>query len=709
MRNARHSPTPATGAPDPMAEAVRHFQAGRPAEAERALRGLLARQPEHPGALGLMGALALQGGKPQAAEQFLRQSLAHAPGNAVTHMNLGNALSAQGRRDEGLAAFREAVRLAPGNADVQLNLGIALLNAGRADDALKPLRKAARKLAGNPMAQMNLGIAEARAGDGRASLQAFRRAEKLAPDHPGVLVNHALALSEHGKAGDAVTRLDKALARSPGNRDLLYMLAQVYRRAEDGWNELQALKRVVEVDPSYAPAHVNLGLLQSERGRLDEAEHHAREAVRLGPNEVEPLLNLVDILHGTGRMDDAEHLLRDRLETCPAHARGRLLCRLAALRQSAGAFDEARPLLAKARAAGDPEFDTFLHLTADQGLEAGDLDEAAAEVADGLDTRPLDDRKRARLLFALADHALRGGDPDAAFGYLERANALSDARFRETPKDLTDLTDALIETFAAGGFDAFAGFGDDTDVPVFVVGLPRSGTTLVEQIIAAHPAANGAGELTNISVTATELQARHGCASPYPGAVREITAKQSRILAREYLAAIEPLMRTAKRVVDKMPANYFHLGLIAVLFPNARVIHCRRDPVDTCLSMYQRHFAGRQPYAYSQEKLAHLYREYDRLMAHWKAVLPLPIHDVVYEEMVADPETQARRLVEACGLSWDARCLAFQNAANPVRTASSWQVRQPIYRTAVKRWKAYEGYLQPLIRSLGEHADTETS
>jgi hypothetical protein len=236
---------------------------------------------------------------------------------------------------------------------------------------------------------------------------------------------------------------------------------------------------------------------------------------------------------------------------------------------------------------------------------------------------------------------------------------------------------------------------------VFIVGMPRSGTSLVEQILASHPNVFGAGELRDLQRLAEELPARVGAKEAYPACLVRLDGSAACALADEYLERIGRRSGAALRVTDKMPLNFLHLGLIAALFPRARIVHCIRDPLDVCVSCYCQDFQGGPNFLWDLTDLGKFHGEYERLMAHWGSVLPLPILEVVYEELVDNLEAVSRRLISFCGLDWDDRCLAYHQNARAVRTASLVQVRQPVYKSSVGRWRHYAPHLRPLLEALG--------
>jgi len=290
-----------------------------------------------------------------------------------------------------------------------------------------------------------------------------------------------------------------------------------------------------------------------------------------------------------------------------------------------------------------------------------------------------------------------------AFEHFERGNKLRPTFF-EPEKQVANF--AALKKLFSGEFLASAPKSDmDTEVPLFIAGMPRSGTTLVEQILASHPLVYGAGEISDMGRLVGELAQGHYGAKGYPDCFRTLDRQALNILARKYLESVQKLAPEAQRITDKMLTNFQHLGLIALLFPKARVIHCKRDPRDTCLSIYFHSFPWNNLYAHNLEHLGIYYRQYAELMEHWHNVLDIPILDIQYEELVGDQEGWTRRLVEFAGLPWDDHCLAFHKSKRPVTTMSYDQVRRPIYTSSVARWRHYQDHLGPLNRALGMDDD----
>lgn len=319
------------------------------------------------------------------------------------------------------------------------------------------------------------------------------------------------------------------------------------------------------------------------------------------------------------------------------------------------------------------------------------------------DMRPDD---RSRLYFAIGNLFDKQGRWTEAFSNYESGNQLRkeiEARRGVVfdPEAHRHEVDQIIRFFTKDYFTRVASHGVDSELPVFIVGMPRSGTTLAEQILASHSKVFGAGELQNIPLLIHRLGQRlRSRPFIYPQSLQAFNAHITSAVAADYLKELRRLDANAARIVDKMPFNFLHLGLIATLFPKARIIHCRRDPIDTCLSCYFQNFGNPAPFTLDLRHLGLYFREYERLMAHWAAVLPMPIFDLRYENLIDDQETVSRELIAFCGLEWEPQCLRFHETNRPVRTASVAQVKQPVYRRSIGRWQRYEAHLRPLFEVL---------
>ncbi|MER9603899.1 sulfotransferase [Mesorhizobium sp. M0140] len=512
------------------------------------------------------------------------------------------------------------------------------------------------------------------------------------------LLNQAYALQQAQRLDEAQDLCLRVLARTPNHPLALYILGTLYQRYDDEM-ALRYFARAVGEEPKNPYYHLSLGEAYVKVSEYSPAIKHMLYALELQPRLIEVLCalgraytkfdkpdlalplyekalkinrdhpkvraGLASALSGLGRMDEAAAFLKEAI--------GRRIDVPAAyhdLVQTKKFTEEPEELQSILRELGNPKLDPD---------GAYKLHHAAGKV--------LNDLKRYSEAF---DHFNRG---KRASGYTFDINL-----YRR-------WIDSLIETFTPDFLAARAGYGNPSEVPVFVVGMPRSGTTLTEQICASHPDVQGAGELNKLRRVANAIGLKTSSAGDLSRPVMSVTQDLSRKLAEEHLSYLREWAPAALRVVDKMPHNFEMIGLIGLLFPNARIIHCRRDAIDNCVSCFVQSFNKGHSYNTDLRILGLYYREYDRLMRHWNEVFPGLIFENRYETLVEDQEAQSRRLIDYLGLPWDDACLRFFDRDGSVNTPSRWQVRQPIYKSSVKRWKNYENEIQTLIDALGDLAD----
>jgi tetratricopeptide (TPR) repeat protein len=591
----------------------------------------------------------------------------------MIHNNLGNALRLQGEPDEALTHFRRAVALNPDLAEAHSNLGQLFLERYRREPALAHCREAVRLRPNFPEAHNNLGNALRDLGRLAEARACYTRALQLNPGLALTYSNMGQALQEEGHLPEAIGWYQQGLERDPDSARIHCNLASALEEQEDFDGAAARYLHALRLQPDYAEAHNGLGFVRHEQGQYQEALEHYRAVLRLKPDFATGHCNLGNILEEMGSLDEALANFREALRHDPDHA-------------------VAWSLLA-----------TMLR---------GRLPDEDREAMERLLARPhLAPGKRLALHLGLA-HVLdaRGAYPQAA-EHLRRGNALCRGLWQKQgraydPEAHARHVDALIRAFSPEFFARTRGFGLGTEVPVFVVGLPRSGTTLTEQILASHSRVHGAGELTYLRDSLESLPAAlpwtSGSIRATPGlpeCLDRLTRSAAQQVAQWHLTRLFNLNADALRVVDKMPDNYLYLGLIATLFPRARIIHCRRDLRDVAVSCWMTNFRHIR-WAADPEHIAARFREYRRLMDFWRKVLPVEAFVIDYEEMVADFEGVARRLIAWCGLEWEDACLDFHKTHRPVRTASVTQVRQPIYTRSVARWRHYEQDLAALFREL---------
>jgi tetratricopeptide (TPR) repeat protein len=478
-------------------------------------------------------------------------------------------------------------------------------------------------------------------------------------------VDRARALLAGGDAAQAEAMCRELLAAGPDDAGAAELLGDIAMKRLDLDEARARYLECAERCPDDARFHFLAGRVEAMQGRFDAALPRFDRALQLKPGD------------------------RDATEW------------LAMIREWNGEFSEARAALAPFVAART-ETAVMAEVQAKLEIRQQRHRDAVAILARHLEGKlDADDRHRLGHLAGSAYEKL--GAYDDAFAAHAAANRAAARPY--DPADLAGLTNRLRAVFTRERLAALPRPAAPSAVPVFVAGMPRSGTTLVEQIIDAHPSAHGAGEIGDIQRTANTMQADIGSIDPYPECAADLEAEDVERLSARYLEHLAALAPGAQRVVNKSLDNWQTLGLIAVLFPRATIIHCRRDPRDTCVSCFMSNIlAQRYPYVKDLRHLGLAYRQYERLMGHWQRELDLEILDVTYEALVDDLESHARRIIEACGLPWDERCLRYHESGRVVKTLSYDQVRRPIYRSSIGRYRHYERHLGPLLEALANDA-----
>ena len=679
-----------------VAQAVQLHQLGRLAEAEALYRQALALDRDDPDAIHFLGLIAHQRGENARAIELLERAIAIDGRVANYHGNLGEAYRALGRLDEAVLSHRRALALRPELASARFGLGTALLNLKSYAEAATELGAALRLDPKDADAHLNLGIALFELGRAAEASAHYEEALRLRPDFAEAHLNLGIALLSTGELRKAHGALARAIQLSPQISEAHYQIGRVLAGLERYDEATLALKEATRLRSDLPNGHIELGHVLRLRHRTAEAIAAYEEARALDPRRPEPLIGIGLAHLEEGRFEEARRWFEAALEREPRSADAHFNMGLSY--QLQGRFEEAVPWHEKAIALEPDHASAHYHLA--MGRKAGASDARRHEIERVLAMTTLSIDQKSALNFALAKIHDDLGDYDAAFRCYKAGNDLRKSKLRYRPEDFTAYVDRMIATFAAGLFAEKAGMGSSSELPVFIVGMPRSGTTLVEQILASHPQVHGAGELDYMRQIAHTLPARLGSSEAFPECVRQLGAAAAKTIAEEHLERLASYASSAARITDKLPNNFFRLGLIALLFPKASIIHCVRDPLDTCLSCYFQEFAHGQPFACDLDHLGRYHRDYQRLMAHWHNVLPSPILDVPYEGLVADQEGWSRKLVDFLGLPWDERCLAFYEKERLVRTASFWQVRQPIYASSIGRWRHYAKHLAPLFNAL---------
>ena len=578
------------------------------------------------------------------------------PANVATPANLGElaAMANSGRYVDLETRARELLHAHPSSGLAWKALSVSLQMQGK--DALQAMERAAQALPNDAEVHCNLGAALRGAGRLKDALASFRRAIELRPDIAQVHNNLGNVLKDLGRLQDAV----------------------------------KAFQRALDLKPEFAKAHNNLGIAFQDQGKLEEAAAHYRQALALQPDYAEAHTNLGILLRLQSRPTEAEKSCRRALtldSNFPA-----AITLLAELRSDQGEFAAAEELFNRAILLAPESAEAWAAIAGLRRMTSSDAGWLAQ--AQRLAEHGAVPRREMGLRYAIGKYFDDVGNFEEAFHSYRRANELAKLlRPEHDRQQLTKAVDLIIDSFDRDWLHRARVDSSGSMCPVFIVGMPRSGTTLAEQILASHAEVFGAGELPFWATAMSHAAARND------GEIRQNALRE---LGDQYLKLLRDSSNGLPRVVDKMPANFLYLGLIHAALPKAKIIHMRRNPIDTCLSIYFQNFGIFHSYANDLDDLAHYYSQYSRLMDHWRQTLPAEaILDLSYEELVADPEAWSRKMVDFIGLSWDASCLEFHQTSRTVSTFSKWQARQRINAASVERWRNYGKFVGPLL-SLAE-------
>jgi len=674
------------------------WRARRVDEAEMACRQVLAVWPGHAAACYLMGLMAVEFGNLDLAISHVRQACQSPRAPAYYFSDFAEICRRGGLLTEGEKAARRAVALQPNMAAAWNNLGIILQEALKLEESRACLERALQLAPDDAQTLNNLANAFKRLGMAAEAEKRWRAAIELKPDFAEVYSNLANYYTDQGEFDRAEAMARRALELNPRLADAYVNFAGVAAARRHYGDALRALDMLLSFQATHLRGLAAKALTLKELDRLDEAMECATRAVAIAPEAPESHNAVGQVFQAMGDFDRALAAYA-RAAELPGPAQMDAVANRSSLYVEFGRQSEGLEWMQKAAEAFPNSPGLLFGQTELRRFERGDPLIAKMQTLLAREGISLSDR--ITLNFGLGKAFLDTGDSEAAFRHYDEGNRLKRSTYEYDPAASETWMASIAEVFSPALLEAKAVAGARSELPVFVVGMPRSGTTLTEQIIASHPMAHGAGELKRLHALARQN-------GDFPASAADLSAGQMRALGGRYLSHVAPLAGGRVRVVDKMPSNFLYCGLIRLILPDARIVHCRRDPIDTCLSCYTKLFVGEQSFSYNQTELGRYHRAYQALMAHWRSVLPAShFLEVEYEEVVADIEGQTRRILDFLGLPWDEACLRFHETKRPVRTASVNQVRQSLYSTSVGRWRKHAAQLGPLLEALdvSVHAD----
>jgi tetratricopeptide (TPR) repeat protein len=658
--------------------------------------------PEVEAATSVRAALeAIRTGSSLRAEFICREYLETNPGS-VEHLRLlGHALMKQARYPEAEQTVRLAISLKPDFPHLHEDLGSVLAMQQRYADAVPCFEEAIRLEPRLPLAHRKLGEALAALGRGREADAAFE--EFFEQDAGKGKVAIALDHLRSGRKSEAIETLRSALRENPDNVDAMRCLAQIYVQDKERLGDAEALlRRATELAPAHTAVWMLLGGLLHEAARNREAIEVFRRVTTLEPKHAPGWTGLGNAHAFAGDVEEARAAYQRAVELDPGALGAQI--GLGHVLKTLG--DQAGSLRAyRAAIAAKPDFgEVYWSMANLKVFRFEDREVEAME--EQLQRDDLADSADIHFRFALGKAWEDKGDYDRAWHYYDTGNRKQRRQVFHDPVLVETRHDHIIEVFDREFLERHAGAGHESAAPIFIVGLPRSGSTLVEQILASHSQVEGTQELPTLPRLANSIGRYRPDQQQYPYTVRGLHARYFRAYGRQYLEEAAPYRTTDRpHFTDKLPNNFSHVGLIHLILPNARIINARRHPFDSCLGAYKQLFGKGQHFTYDMEELADYYRKYHETMQHWHRVLPGKVLDVHYEETVTDLEGQVRRILGHCGLPFEDACVRFYRTDRPVKTASSEQVRQPIYTRALGYWRRYENHLGIWKETLADIVD----
>lgn len=681
--------------------AADHFNAGRFAEALSIAEQVKAARPDIADAWNIIAVSQHRMGRTEDGIQSLKQAIKLNSRNPGYYANLGEMQRRMGRPDAAITALNKAIRLNARAYPAWNNLGIVHYEKKHFAKAAECYRQALAIQPNYAEAHNNLGNALRNLGQFDEAIAEYEQALALRPDYPEACNNMGTVLRDQNRLAEAEQAYRRAISLRPKYFDARNNLANVLIQRRQPDLALRLLTDLLAERPGDRQALLNVARAHIGRRDYAAAEKVLRQILAASPDLPEALTVYAELCHETDRFDDALAMLRKVTARQPENPEAWNLIGL--VHKALGAMDDARAAFKRTLKLQPAAIDAYANML---DIETFTPDHPLLPVMEqqlaALPPEAEDDRVMV-LNFALGKAYDDMGDYGRAIDHYRRATALRRRQLKYNEAATLSFFDDVRKVFTAE-FLASSGFdGNQSDRPLFIVGFPRSGSTLVEQILASHPQVYGAGEVKHLPNVLSSLHRAVPSLPSYPAIVRAMTAPQMTRVAKLYLDRLSAGAGNARRITDKLLANFYLVGLIHLLFPRAKIVHTMRDPVDTCLSSWTKLFRDDMPHSYDLGELGRYYVKYAELMDHWRAVLPAgTMLDIQYEDVVRDLEGNARRLIDFVGLPWDDACLAFHKSRRPVKTASAAAVRKPLYDAAVGRWRRYEDHIGPLLAALGD-------
>ncbi len=639
-----------------------------------------------------------QKAKLSAAEQAYRKAIKINPNFAEALNNLGNVLIDRERYKEAVGAYRKALKLLPDHAMLLNNIGNALQLQGENEKAIAWLNKALAQDPDYADAYSNLGNALNSLKDLDKAIDAYRKATIIDPSNKEAFNGLANVLAQKNEIDEAIESYQKVIGIDAGHKEAYTGLGNAFTKLDKLDQAVSCYRNAIEIDSNHTAAYLGLGQVLQIQGKIDEAIISIRKALAKDPRNAEVHIELAYALGDQGNLDQAIALYRKAITLDPENGHayrglGTTLSDYGEIEQAENAFRTAFQL--------NPDLsEVFRNLAKNKKFSEYDDDMRTMEAFYVKDE--ISKEQKMHLAFGLGKAYEDLKEYNKSIEFAIEANRLKWESIDYSIEKEVEVFANLKEIFTPDFFTERADLGNPDPTPIFVLGMIRSGTSLTEQIIASHPDVYGAGELTLLPRLASEL-CKTGPDDKLLDCLPAVAATDLQNTAAEYISCIRQHSANARHISNKLPQNFVFVGLIKLLLPNAKIIHCKRNPLDNCLSIFKNFFARGQYYSFNMEALGQYYNLYADLMEHWETILPGFVYHSQYEDLIASQETESRKLIEFCGLPWDEACLSFHKTRRKVKTASNAQVRQPIYKDSVKLADRYGDKLNPLKDAIYGH------
>jgi tetratricopeptide (TPR) repeat protein len=689
--------------PQALAIAARKIDGGELQHGEAILKQVLQKQPENPHAMHLMGILAHRVGRTELGLEMIGKAIDRLPDAAQFHVNRGEMCRIMKRLDEAVAHGEKAVKLDPNSASAHSNLGIAYYDLKEYEKAEACQKKALEIDPNLVQALNNMGSIMRANKDREAAMTYYNKVLEINPNYLESINNLGALQIEENEPDQAIQTLVGALKLNPNYADAHNNIGNAFMVKEDYDKAMTAYNKALQLKKEYPEPMLGIARIYKEKEQVEDALMTVRRAIDLNPKKPEAHTLMGDIylkMEEYGQSESAyRHALELEPEMLPAHMG------LGQLNLERGELATAEEMFAYGMEVNPEEVAPYIFMAQARKVKKDDpILKRLEEEAEGIEDFP--ENRAMTLHFALGKSYDDVGEYDKAFPHFLEGCRIKRKKIDYSADNQDLATQNIIKFFNKENLERLKGDARPSDLPIFVLGMPRSGTTLAETILASHPDVHAAGELHDILKIANNPKL--GVKSEgFPLSMQGLTKTDIQEMGDRYLAGLRKHSADAKRITDKMPANFMALGLIHLMLPEAKVIHTMRNSADICLSSFTKNFNNSQLHSYDLVEMARFYVNYAKLIEHWREVLPEgSFYEVQYEQLVANPEEETRKLVEFCGLEWDDACLSPHKTERNVKTASITQVRQPIYTSSVERWRRYETHLKPLLDALGKYAPT---